>query len=383
MIFLILLLVSGLLPTELSLLQQDSGSQSTQKNESDYSQSNLTSTGLAAQGLETLSLAFSDLNEDISEALANLDEELDSSIYINADIGTSLIEQQISELTYQLYDVLSSISDLEAANKQANEDCGLLSNCDECTQVSSCVWCLDYSTCIAGDQYGPSENTCKEFNYNSCDDCNKYKNCTDCLNSTECGWCNSNGICFEYQLSNNCINDYIRTSNLGFCPKTKGTLINKYQAQLYDDKNQAADLQYQILGFEADKKSIQDQADNTASSAPPEFNIQDDLEGLSDQVDNLYINEENEEQEYLDSLTDSMAEYSINSFEDMISKGSESIHDKLYNNTYEISGTIKELTISSGLEIDNLDDQVNQLMESLGINSTTQGSDDQSNSTST
>ena len=167
--------------------------------------------------------------------------DLDVVFEVVSQSGINQLDIEIDSKQDMLDRVNQEISDLESTESEEQENCLSNTTCESCTLNSGCVWCPEDNSCVEGDENGPQEGTCSNYQHGQCTilDCDSYTSCSSCLNNSACGWCASDSTCYEAENAECSDEDlyYIESEENNFCPEEDTETFTV----LYSTEDQKAD----------------------------------------------------------------------------------------------------------------------------------------------
>lgn len=74
-----------------------------------------------------------------------------------------------------------------------------IGGCSGCVSAFKCGWCTNSKTCMDGNQLGPLNSTCTNWDYGWCrgESCASYRSCFSCIKDPFCGWCGASHACLD------------------------------------------------------------------------------------------------------------------------------------------------------------------------------------------
>ena len=394
-----------------------------------------TSLGVLAGGIESLESDLSEFSANLEDALKSIDDQLDASIQINADVGTALIDNEITQLQTEYNDNENQISVLEQEIAFLTNECGEFTNCGVCTDNTFCVWCLSSKSCEVGDKNGGTNGNCAAFTYGDCnEDCNNYLACSDCLTDSLCGWCengeyclagtaNDTGSCsstFYYFSENNDVSicpesavdssssstsddnstsgdDDSNTSNGAITngnntSEDNETAENLSYLEVDDDQStsngddsQLTDLQNQLAKLTArnieiqqliddlilEKQQIEDEAALSMNQSVVDVTFQTSLDGLEKEVNDMVLEENQAEEDFQQDLAEQSTTAMIDGNTEAIEASKDEIIDEVSSSSDSLSDQIVSVDNTIVDQLNDLNDTLNDISATLGIESST------------
>lgn len=282
--------------------------------------------GQIASALELLNSNLISTSSQITEEALQLSQKLVLAVQLISEAVGAILDDEVFQREYELEDVREEIQEVKIQINDAAGTCSLYAGCLACTQDQACVWCSALGTCVTGDQIGPLNYECEDFEYRQCTQrsCSEYESCAECMTDRTCEWCIGGSGCGAAG-STNCDSAFlVREVSGGSCPITDEQLLAAYVTQtpanLPDSRLPA--LQSQLLTLESQAARLRDeinllQASNSriqASSLAAESLVTSgnytfaEIEGLAGSVEALAVAEDNARRAAMDQAISDTAQ---------------------------------------------------------------------------
>ena len=323
-----------------------------------------TSLGELAGGLESFSASFADFTNRLDESLSDIEAQLEVLNTVNEDVAITLIDSDIAQLTNELEEIAYAISEIDEILYESDE-CTILGSCGDCVENSRCVWCVETLQCSKGDDDGPLQGTCNDYSYNKCNSkaCDRFLTCTICLSSDTCGWCQNGMYCLSGTAddSGDCEDTFyyhIEAGGRDVCPDIANSEVAESESseandgdeafeELEDDKEEleekASEIELLIEELKLDEEEIKETAELSNSLELTSVVLESALQGLEEEVEQLYIEEIEEEQEFQQSLADETVTEIVEESSAVIEANTVEVEGVVTSSTTELSNEITDV----------------------------------------
>lgn len=277
----------------------------------------------------------------------------------------SIVSSQIDDLNVQLQDINDQIQDTIKDISIYSNKCQEFQDCTGCTSSSSCVWCNTGSGyCTEGQSKGPYRSRCSSYSYKTCQGqtCSDFDACSSCT-SNSCIWCSLQYSCYDPadQKALNCpTKNYYNTEDS--CPPETDpeggfNYINSYvysnptfsvdleeqalENHLSDLETQAGSIQEEINKLSLYQKKILNES-NTLQSMQVAPIYVDSINGTADQVQQMYLNELAQAQQYEQNVTFQEENQTVSSFQDSTDTNTQVLINELNTITEDLKIRIEK-----------------------------------------
>lgn len=282
--------------------------------------------GQIAAALELLNDNVVSTSAQITQEATQLSQKLVLAVQLISEAVGTILDDEIFQRESELDDIREEIQEVKIQINDAAGTCALYAGCLACTQDQACVWCSALGSCVTGDQLGPLNYECDDFEYRQCPqrNCNEYESCAECMTDSACEWCIGGSGCGATGTTNCDSSFLVREVSGGSCPITDEQLLAAYitqvPANLPDSRLPA--LQSQLLTLESQAAQLRDeinllQTSNTriqASSTAAQSLVTSgnytfaEIEGLASSVETLAVAEENARRAAMDQAVSETAQ---------------------------------------------------------------------------
>lgn len=218
--------------------------------------------------------------------------------------------------------------------------------------------------------------------------CEGYNSCSTCTVDANCGWCQNGYYCLAGSDTDNgsCNSDFyyhIDSETNYECPESSGDSSSEtiyitsvesdpesernsnLKEKLDDYKLKVAIKEAKISKLQDDKSEIINQGEEAIDIETGGIYVDDNLDQLSEKVDQLALNEEQEMKDYQKALSEAATEIVIEETDKIISNRNDEILKEIEESNDAILQEIEDVDESLSREIRNVTEAIDDLGDSL------------------